>query len=145
MGICRQRMGGDKMKIYVACHCQEEAKKVASRLSSAGYEITSSWLQEDMNKKLSDAERQNIALKDVKEVESSDCLVMIGAPTGCHVPGGKHVEAGVAIANAKPILLLGRKENIFYWHPLVFQFDDINKLLDQIEIFNANKKFLRNG
>ena len=30
--------------------------------------------------------------------------------------GGRHVELGIALAQGKPILLAGGRENIFHWH-----------------------------
>jgi len=107
------------MKLYIAGHSQEEARRVAGMMKEAGHEITSRWLDEDFSKvpEYTDADRANVAKTDVDDVTASDALVLLPSPR--RVPGGKFIEVGVAISQGKPVHVLGHRENMLMWHPLV--------------------------
>lgn len=121
------------MKIYVAAHSQDDARKVAEKLSEAGHEITSTWLQKDFSRTSSYTEfqREQIANKDAHEVMNSDALVLLASPY--RVPGGKFVEVGVALGLRKPIYLLGHRENMLMWHYLVQQFNSVEDMLKVVK------------
>lgn len=117
------------MNIYVAAHSQAEARKVADILAQAGHEITSTWLQEDMEKdeSLVPDERASIAIKDLTEIKHSDALVMLAAPY--RVPGGKFVELGFALGIGIHVHLIGHRENMLMWHPSIHQHDSAENLV----------------
>ena len=58
-----------------------------------------------------------------------DGVVLIAEPPGQMVPGGKHVETGMALVLGRPVFVIGRKENIFHWHPAVRVFADLDALM----------------
>ena len=125
------------MKIYVAGHSQSECRTVAEMLMRNGHTVTSTWLSEDFARtgSYTDAEKSAIALKDAYEVSESDAMVFLSSPI--RVPGGKFVEAGIAIGRGKPVYLIGVRENMLMWHYLVCQVataDDLcKKLSDEIQ------------
>ena len=87
----------------------------------------------------SDEERQRIALMDEADVRAAvDGLVLIAGAEGICVPGGKHVETGIAVALARPVFVIGRRENIFHWHPLVRVFSSASAFLDFLDAPNAS-------
>jgi nucleoside 2-deoxyribosyltransferase len=110
------------LKVYVASHDQNTAIIIADAIRDAGHKIVSTWLEEDMTAPLTASCRARIAAKDLREIRKADVLVLEAAPVGCHVPGGKHVELGYALALGKTVLVVGRKENIFHWHDDVHVF-----------------------
>ena len=120
------------MKIYVAGHNQDDSRKVANSLKDVGHKITSTWLEEDFKKvdSYNQEDKMSIASKDVHEVVSSDCLVLLASPY--RVPGGKFVEVGAALGNNKKVYVLGHRENMLMWHPLVYQFDSVENLIREL-------------
>ena len=124
------------MKFFIASHSQIEAKELMLELIKLGHEITSRWITEDTKfhksqKAYSDEERMHISLLDEEDVrKAEDGLILISEKTGRNVPGGKHVETGIALGLGRPIYVIGRKENIFHWHP-------------KVKIFKDNQEFIQ--
>lgn len=120
------------MKLYIAGASQEEARRVAKLCQDAGHEITSRWLEEDFAKTSSytEAERETIAKNDVHDVIEADAMVFLPSPM--RIPGGKFVEAGVAIGHGKEVYILGHRENMLMWHPLTTTFDSVENFLRSV-------------
>lgn len=137
------------MKIYIASHNQKEAQELAERLTKAGHIITSTWINESFKRthEYNPADRISIANKDVDEVRKSDALVLISGQDWC--PGGKFVEAGVAIGLGIPVLALGHLENMLLWHYRVIAVKDIDGLLAKLDsippMFGINAPILSPG
>jgi nucleoside 2-deoxyribosyltransferase len=110
-----------KMKLYIAGHDQEIANDIASRLSATGHEITASWLFKPFHptKHHTAEERVDIAVEDFNDIARADALVIISSDRP--VPGGKFVEAGIALGLGKKIFLIGDRENMLMWHPKIRQ------------------------
>lgn len=117
------------MKVYVASHDRWAACWVAHCLVLAGHRVVSTWHGAPFGRTedLSSVEREAIAVRDVEEVVACECLVLVAAPD--RYPGGKFVEAGIALGRGKPVLVLGRRENVLLWHPEVRAFNDMPWLL----------------
>lgn len=109
------------MKIYIASHDRWAAEKAASVLSNAGHYIASQWHQKAFlpTDEHTVAERREIALEDVHDLSISDALVLIAGPD--RYSGGKFVEAGIAIGQGKPVVVIGRRENMLMWLPIIQQ------------------------
>ena len=107
------------MKIYVASHCQERAKRLATLLIAQGHIITSRWVF--LAFLPTDAylapRRREIAEEDLQDVSSSEALILIAGPDKC--PGGKFVEVGYALGLGREVYVLGRLENMLMWHPVI--------------------------
>ena len=127
------------MKFFIASHSQIEAKNLRDQLIEAGHEITSRWITKDgkFHKGITaytDEERTRIAQMDEEDVRrATDGVVLISEVKGRCVPGGKHVETGIALGLNRSIYVLGRRENIFHWHPNVHVFKDVAELLIYLE------------
>ena len=109
------------MKIYISSHSQELARELAKKLEENGHTIVSSWINVEFlptEKIANEAEKMDIAVRDVEEVKSCDCVYHIAGPD--RYPGGKFVEVGVALGLGKPVMLIGRRENCLMYHPLVY-------------------------
>lgn len=123
--------------IYIASRSIEDARNLATELMEAGHRITSRWHQEDgkFNQGIStytDEERRWIAISDEVDIVASTTLVLISSPEGTIVPGGKHVETGMAIRMGLPVFVLGRRENVFHWHPRVRLVEDVLRLVEAL-------------
>lgn len=109
------------MKIYVAAHCRWAGNHVATVLREAGHQITSRWL--DMEFKPTDQHSSNekpaIAQIDFDDDAEADALVLLAGPE--RYPGGKFVEAGIALGLGRRVVVIGRRENMLMWLPTVEQ------------------------
>ena len=103
------------MKIYIASHSRWAALHVASVLRSRGHEICSRWINKPFNRvaDYTEQEREVIATEDVIDVINCDSLVLVSGPD--KYPGGKFVEAGIAIGLGKRVIIIGRRENMLLW------------------------------
>lgn len=115
-----------KMKIYIAGSCPKKGQELAAKLQALGHTITSSWLWKEFKRTVaySDAEKQEIAFQDHQDIRKSDCLILISDEE--KVSGGKFVEVGIAIGLRLRILVVGRRENMLMWHPLVETYGETN-------------------
>lgn len=124
------------MKFFIASHSREQAHELMERLQADGHEVVARWIVEDTKFHLgteayTDEERREIALMDEEDVRAAtDGLILIAEPMGRNVPGGKHVETGIALALNRSIYIVGRRENIFHWHPRVVVVPDSDALLN---------------
>jgi hypothetical protein len=120
------------MKIYIAAQDQEVGRLVAEAFKEKGHQITSTWLDLPfrVSSEYSEFEKSAIAHREAEEVMSSDALVLVACSHLC--PGGKFVEAGIAIGSKKPVYLLGRRENLLMWLPGILQLDSLDRLTRMI-------------
>jgi hypothetical protein len=102
--------------VYVAAHCRWAGQHVADVLKAHGHTIASRWLNEPFGRveEYGDAERQRIAKMDLDDVKDCQALVLVAGPD--RYPGGKFVEAGIALGLGRLILVIGRRENMLMWH-----------------------------
>src|SRR4051794_28408571 len=120
-----------RMKLFVASHSQESAKSLLGELTKLGHTVTSRWITGDAKFSLglsaySDDDKKQIALMDEEDVRlATDGLILIAEEKGKLVPGGKHVEMGIALALNRPVYVIGHRENIFQWHPLVRHYSSV--------------------
>ncbi len=127
------------MKFFIASHSQTEADALRQLLELRGHLVTSRWITKDTKfhrgtSAYTDAERSTLARMDEEDVRlADDGLVLIAEPSGRCVPGGKHVETGIALALGRPIYVIGRRENIFHWHPEVKVFADTDAFISHID------------
>ena len=117
------------MKIYISSHDQQEALGLSKKCKQLGHSITSSWVYADFKptKEYTETDRRLIAEKDIKEVEDSDCLILLSCKE--RVPGGKFVETGIAIGLHKSVLILGERENMLMWTSRAMIFENEKQLL----------------
>ena len=117
------------MKVYVACHSKEEAAEAASSLRAAGFDVSSTWHTSHRaflpTVEHTEDQRTTIAREDADEVRGSDALLLIAGPE--KYSGGKFVEAGIALGRCRPVVVLGRRENLLLWHPSVHQVESIGE------------------
>lgn len=132
------------MKVYISSHCILAARHVAAELRDHGHEIISGWhrgtgpMGRTRDKSLVD--RVTTAARNVDEIPLANALVLVSAPD--FGPGGKFVEAGVAIGNDIPVIVLGRRENLLLWHPMVYEAEDIEEVCGILRELNPDDSLL---
>lgn len=122
-------------KVYISSHDVERARIVAKAVDAAGYPVISTWHNGDGPVKptaeMEQSEMVNKARSNVAQIRgTADVLVLVA--TDGPVPGGKFVEAGVAIGCGKRVLVWGRLENMMLRHPFVAAFEDLGELVSAI-------------
>jgi hypothetical protein len=120
------------VKFFIASHNRDYARLLKLELERQGHECTSRWIASDRkfgSSDYSDDERRQMAMMDEEDVRrATGGLILLAEMPGHFVPGGKHVEAGIALAVGYPVYVVGRRENVFHWHPSVSVFESIEEL-----------------
>lgn len=138
------------MKIYLAARYsrREELAEYRSELETLGHNVQARWL--DGKHQLSDAGtpigdqgehlvegvddgstnvenaklRQKFAQDDWEDVNAAALVISFTEPPRSKANrGGRHVEFGIALANKARVIVVGHRENIFHWLPVVEFFD----------------------
>jgi nucleoside 2-deoxyribosyltransferase len=125
------------MRLYIASHSQDTARRLKDTVEAAGHTVVSQWVTADLKFSHCTAtytheERISLALLDEADVRRSDALILMAEEEGNWVPGGKHVETGIALALGKPVVVLGHRENVFHWHPRVQIASTVDELLKML-------------
>ena len=121
------------MKFYIAGCNQQTAIALSNELKSLGHDIICTWLTTPFKRTLEHSieERVAIAKLDAEEVTMADAVVLLESPE--RIPGGKFVEAGIAIGQGKMVFNIGRRENMLMWHPQVWQCDSVEVLISKLK------------
>lgn len=118
------------MKVYLAARYEnrQEIAMYAEMLKLLGYEITSRWVFGNheasvVNGVTGDRWNENgprFALEDYQDLIAADMVISFteehDAPKS---RGGRHVEFGMAVALKKLLVVVGPRENVFHWLPVV--------------------------
>lgn len=64
--------------------------------------------------------RARFALDDWEDVNAAEVVISFTEPPRSKANrGGRHVEYGIALANKARVIVVGHRENIFHWLPVV--------------------------
>jgi nucleoside 2-deoxyribosyltransferase len=101
-------------KIYLAACFEQQAvvREKADELYKLGFLCTSSWRFEDGSLPPEAEHLNRCAEQDLKDLRHANYFVCLTDMTSQR--GGKHVEFGYALALNIPIIIVGRRENIFH-------------------------------
>lgn len=116
------------VKFYIAARRQHFAKQIRSLLIELDHSSTAGWIDSPHfgKKPYVDQLRTEEAQQDLLDVERADALIMYADNHPSR--GGRHTEVGIALAHRKPVIVVGDKENVFHWHPLVTVVSDLEEL-----------------
>jgi hypothetical protein len=126
------------LKIYLSARYSRhlELQTYAKHLESLGHEITSRWIQG--NHEISGISRGNINHKDNERLAREDYYdLLIAEQVICFTElsessysrGGRHVEYGIALALNKRLIIIGHRENVFYFLPEIPFYETWNEAL----------------
>ena len=116
------------MKIYLAARYARYAEMQVYRgeLEALGHTVTSRWIEGDHEIDGEDPDPDEcirLALEDLIDLADADTLVCFTEEPGASFEkgnrGGRHVEFGVALSADKRIIVVGYRENAFYYMPEV--------------------------
>ena len=107
------------MKVYIAAPYKDKTKmsKIAEKVTAAGHTITHAWwdveVSDEKNPTAKELRRQ--AEADVEGVRRADVVLLINSAKS----EGKSLEQGIAIADRKPIIAVGKlgefSKNVFHY------------------------------
>lgn len=102
------------MKVYISgkWEARRWLRDWAGRVSTLGYDVTSSWLNEEGSRDLDLLEQQVTSGRGIREITASDLLILDTFDLDEY--GGREVEMGVALACHIPIVIVGPPRNIFH-------------------------------
>lgn len=105
-------------KVYIAAPfiMQAEIRDLCRQLEQELIFVTCRWPWEE--KPLggyTDEFYASRALQDLTEIDAADFVLLIG--TVLSRTGGKHFEAGYAVAKGKRLVVIGQRENVFHYLP----------------------------
>lgn len=131
------------MKIYLASRYsrREELAEYRTQLEALGHTVQARWLngghqlsdsgnpigekgehlvEGDASCEQSCALRTRFALDDWEDVNAAELVISFTEPPRSKANrGGRHVEFGIALANKSRVIVVGCRENIFHWLPMV--------------------------
>lgn len=131
------------MKIYLAARYsrREELARYRKQLEELGHIVQARWLNgahqltddgtpigdkgealvEDRFQTTEGARlREKFALDDWEDVNAAELVISFTEPPRSKANrGGRHVEYGIALANRSRVIVVGHRENIFHWLPVV--------------------------
>ena len=140
-------------KIYLAARYsrREELCGYRAELRELGFEVTSRWLDgahqiSDTGEPLGEvgeravergvASAAHFAIEDFTDLVRCDiCVSFTEPPRSSANRGGRHVEFGVAIAEAKRLMVVGYRENVFHWLPKVEFFESWRDCRTVLEVW----------
>lgn len=107
------------MRVYISSHDPEAARQAAAALEDAGHTVVSTWHLPNApgSAGVADDLRRDKARSNAHQIGLCDVLVLVASAE--RVPGGKFVEAGIAIGRGKRVVVWGDRENLLLHHPAV--------------------------
>lgn len=128
------------MKIFVASHNQAMALAAKAIAKSNGHHVVSTWHDGRFRKleEIPEDERVRVADRNIDEVIEADVVLLCGSREGERVAGAKFVEAGVAIALGKGVLVWGRRENMNLWSHRVDSCESIQDIPTLLKSYEAD-------
>ena len=120
--------------IYLAARIRrrDELQTYRAELEAAGLEVTSTWLTMPPPAEWSDEVWAHLAELDRADVLRADALILFTEPGEIDGGSGRHVEFGMALALQKPVIVVGRHENLFQRLPEVTVVPDWPSALAQL-------------
>ena len=131
------------MNVYLAARFsrRKEMQAYADELIALGHGVTARWVtgppqsshHPDQVSGHSLAYEERVSVEDLKDVADADCIICFSEqPRETNTRGGRHVEFGLAVAAEKRIILVGPRENVFHFLPVVENFADWAGLREQL-------------
>lgn len=120
------------MRVYLAARYSRklELREYAKQAEENGIVVGAEWLKESESptSTLEESTPETLtkyALQDISDIIDCDAFVFFSeSSTEAFVRGGRHVEFGFALALEKPIIIIGKEENIFHYLPFNIEFFD---------------------
>lgn len=129
------------MRLYLAgpWKRRKEIQGYAQELRGLGIEVTSRWLNQGGDDEgdghCPEELQEKFALIDLLDIEHANALVAFTEAAGSPAhTGGRHFEAGYAVAKRRMVFVVGPRENVFYCLPGIRQFDGFDEFKKHLSV-----------
>jgi hypothetical protein len=128
--------------VYLAANYARKAELRALAKSLLPHRIhsTARWLDESDDQETDPRHMERGAVLDVGDILACQVFVVFHGRHEFNARGGKHAELGTAIAYEKPIILVGEREHVMHWHPLVWRTETAYRLPQKIQSVFRNRE-----
>lgn len=115
---------------------RDELRVHRDMLVALGHTCMASWLDtawpisDTGSTAAPDQYREHYAIKEALEVRQCNMLIAFTEEPRSSTRGGRHVEFGIALGMGKRVVVIGQRENLFYYHPDVTAFNSFQEFLD---------------
>jgi nucleoside 2-deoxyribosyltransferase len=139
--------GAAAMKVYLAARFSriDEMRECCAQLEARGFTVTSRWLngghewEGTPDEAIPPDHAARFAIEDLDDIEAADILMCFTEPSRSGPSrGGRHVEAGYAIAKHKTVICVGHRENVFYCLPQIRFCTEFGEALSRLEAMRTN-------
>lgn len=112
-------------------------KNIVESIVSPGFEVVSRWLMLERTHSnlhnISHSELTFWAERDLEDIRKCDTLLhFTQAPKQTYTGGGRHFEAGYALALGKEVVTIGPKESVFSYHERVANYKNFSEYLRDV-------------
>lgn len=128
------------LKIYLAAKYSRNAEMRMFRdhiEGIHGHRVICRWIEgnHQLTDIKNDPEYTRFAREDFQDLSNSDVVLWFSEPEKIEGRnrGGRHVEFGIALAYGIPIIVIGRKENVFHWLPEVRHVAELSDAMNLIK------------
>lgn len=126
-----------RMRIYIAGRYsrRNEFREARQVLEAHGFYVTSRWLNENkpLNTQMGEDSPEfyiNTQEIDLVDIAMAGRLLFFAEDPLAGTPrGGRHVEFGYALGLQIPICVIGPKENVFHYNPIVTHYESLGEFL----------------
>lgn len=126
------------MKVYLTAMWdrQSNMRDVREKLQADGIVVTSRWLDEKPSGPMESHPVEVVAAgaqMDLDDIDGADAVIVFSEDRLIgYTTGGRHVELGYAIAKGKPIIVVGPRENVFFYLPQIRFADSVAEAVEII-------------
>jgi len=122
------------LKIYIASKYQEKARVIRELITNLGHVSTGGWIDvPDFAKPgRPDALLCQRAEEDLEDVRKAEALILIAEDDQEYSSGGRHTELGYMLALGCPVIVYGRRENVFHYLPEIEFVRNDQELVDAL-------------
>lgn len=120
------------MKIYLAHNFAARdylKESIVPSLEARGHKITSRWIFNDEHLKVDNDYQELSAIEDIQDIDDADALILFSQQYSERPARGKYVELGYALGRRKKVFVYGPKDCVFYYHPGVQHFYELDELI----------------
>lgn len=128
------------MRIFLAGPYRDRKKirKFRDRLKRAGISVIARWLTSPVKdfRRLSQKAKEKGIKIDIDDLMKADTFVIYSGQS----PGGKETEFGMALNLKLPTLMIGKRRQLYHFHPLVTKVDTQDEAFTMLVRWDQDRK-----
>ena len=123
---------------------RDEVRQAREQLQRAGIQVNAQWLDVEMKEGAGDTAESQAAAgydmaaeakRDLDDIDDSDMIVVMNLQKS----EGKAVEQGLALERGMPVVVVGRRTNVFQYLPQVTVVETLEEAIPFVKGYAAGK------